>query len=116
MNGCLRPLVSTFSDPSPKFAIIVLSVPVIACGCLIILLCMQKCYDRSSSQRRRQRRRQERSNLRQYPGSQDIVLSPTTNTAEGDGTTVRALLEREDNHDFDEMVPITTIQVRMDSV
>ena len=115
--GCLR--TQDFGDlgSSLIFFAAVLAIPVCACVCLGTLGLYQKVTGRGSS---RNRRRQDgnRSALRRYQGNPDIILSPTANgdNAEGqDRTTVRAVLETDDDQDFDEMVPVTTIQVNMEN-
>lgn len=97
------------------FFVVVLAIPVGACVCLIGLGFVQKIYDSRIDSRRGDRRSTRQRNLRAFPGNPDIVLSPTNNVIEGNETTVTAVFEAEDNQDFDEMVPITTIQVNVDS-
>lgn len=103
-----------FAAPSNLFTIVLATIPALACVCLVGLAIGQRYYDRREAERFR-RVRNNNQNLRYFPGNQDIVLLPNQGNNENGDATVQAVLEEEDAPELDDILPTTTINVRLQS-
>lgn len=111
LNECPLP-----PDPNFELFVIVASIPIAACACLILLGICQRVFEmREEARLGRRRMHRFGFGLSIFSGSPDIILSPQHRESDSDeGTTVRAIYENDDPLELDAIVPVTTIQVRLE--